>query len=60
MKDEAGGVPLTEFIGLRSKMYSYVGDKDKTGQTAKGVKKYVIKSISPMTTIGEHWGRESR
>jgi hypothetical protein len=43
MKDEAGGVPLTEFIGLRSKMYSYVGDKDKTGKTAKGVKKYVIK-----------------
>jgi hypothetical protein len=24
-------------------MYSYVGDKDKTGKTAKGVKKYVIK-----------------
>ena len=24
-------------------MYSYVGDKDETGKTAKGVKKYVIK-----------------
>ena len=23
-KDEAAGIPITEFVGLRSKMYSYV------------------------------------
>lgn len=39
----AAGFPITEFIGLRSKMYSYVKDKGKNEQTAKGVKKYVIK-----------------
>ena len=32
-KDEAAGHPITEFVGLKSKMYSY---------TAKGVKKNVI------------------
>jgi hypothetical protein len=41
-KDEAGGVPITEFVGLRSKMYSYVKENGKGGMTAKGVKKYVI------------------
>ena len=43
-KDEAGGVPITEFVGLRSKMYSYVKENGKGGMTAKGVKKYVIKN----------------
>jgi hypothetical protein len=43
MKDEANGVPLTEFVGFRSKMYSYVGDGDEFGKEAKGVKKYVVK-----------------
>ena len=42
-KDLTAGFPITEFIGLRSKMYSYVKDKGKNEQTAKGVKKYVIK-----------------
>ena len=43
MKDEAGGVPITEFVGLRSKMYSYTKEDGKGGKTAKGVKKCVIK-----------------
>ena len=43
-KDEASGIPITEFIGLRSKMYSYVKDNQKGGKTAKGIKKIVIKN----------------
>ena len=43
MKDEACGVPICEFIGLRSKLYSYIKDNDKGGNTAKGIKKNVIK-----------------
>ena len=41
-KDEAAGVPVVEFIGLRSKMYSYLKDNDVCGKTAKGIKKYII------------------
>ena len=45
-KDEAAGIPITEFVGLRSKMYSYMKDNQKGGKTAKGIKKNVIeKSI---------------
>ena len=42
-KDEAAGIPITEFIGLRSKMYSYIKDNNKGGKTAKGIKKNIIK-----------------
>ena len=42
-KDEAAGVPIIEFVGLRSKMYSYIKDNDKGGKTAKGIKKNVIR-----------------
>ena len=42
-KDEAAGIPITEFVGLRSKMYSYIKDNKKGGKTAKGIKKNVIK-----------------
>ena len=38
-KDEAAGIPVVEFVGLRSKMYSYMKDNDKGGKTAKGIKK---------------------
>ena len=44
-KDELGGKVLTEFMGLRPKMYSYVGEE--SGKRAKGVKKSVLrKSIT--------------
>ena len=42
-KDEAKGVPINEFVGLRSKMYSYIKDNQKEERTAKGIKKNVIK-----------------
>ena len=37
--DETCGIPITEFIGLKSKMYSYVKDNEKGGRTAKGIKR---------------------
>ena len=43
MKDETAGVPIVKFIGLRSKMYSYLKNNNKGGKTAKGIKKAVIK-----------------
>ena len=42
--DEACGILISEFIGLKSKMYSYVKDNEKGGRTAKGIKKNVIKN----------------
>ena len=42
-KDEAAGAPIKEFVGLRSKMYSYIREKDKCGKIATGIKKNVIK-----------------
>ncbi|CAB3998356.1 Hypothetical predicted protein, partial [Paramuricea clavata] len=44
-KDEAEGVPVTEFVGLRSKMYSYVKESGGGGMTAKGVKKPIQRLI---------------
>ena len=43
-KDEACGVPIVKFIGLKSKIYSYVKDDEKGGRTVKGIKKNVIKN----------------
>ena len=41
-KDETVGIPIREFIGLRSKMYSVQLDNEKEKKTAKGVVKNVI------------------
>jgi hypothetical protein len=42
MKDECGGVPPSEYIGLRPKMYSMlVGDEEK--KTAKGISRHVTR-----------------
>ncbi|CAB3978376.1 Gastrula zinc finger [Paramuricea clavata] len=43
-KDEAEGVPVIEFVGLRSKMHSYVKESGGGGMTAKGVKKWKRKT----------------
>ena len=39
------GVPIRDFAGLKSKMYSYLKDNDQNNKTAKGVKKNVIKKV---------------
>ena len=47
-KDETAGVPIKEFIGLKSKMYCITLDNEKDSKKAKGVKKNVIRNgISP-------------
>ena len=43
MKDEAGGRQITEFVGLRSKLYAYKMDCGKEEKKCKGVKKGVVK-----------------
>ena len=42
-KHEASVVPVIEFIGLKSKMYSYIKENDKGGKTAKGIKRSAIR-----------------
>lgn len=42
MKDENNGKCMTEFVGLRSKMYSVRVDGRDAMKKAKGVKKYVL------------------
>ena len=42
-KDEAAGIPIIEFVGLRSKMYSYLLENDQTVKKCKGIKKSVVK-----------------
>ena len=43
MKDETKGKPITEFIGLRSKMYSFKCDDGKEVKRAKSVSKMTVK-----------------
>ena len=43
-KDETQGIPICEFIGLRSKMYSIKLDDDSEKKTAKGIARNVIKN----------------
>jgi hypothetical protein len=44
MKDEASGVPIVEFVGLKAKMYAVLASGGKEiKKKAKGVSKYVVK-----------------
>jgi len=48
MKDELGGKVMTEFVGLRAKMYSHIhedGDAIKAKQAGKGIKRSTLKKI---------------
>ena len=42
-KDEAAGLSIVEFVGLRSKMYSLMKNNEQASRAAKGIKKNVIK-----------------
>ena len=42
-KDELNGVPMEEFVGLRSKCYSMLFDGGKENKRAAGVKRAVVK-----------------
>ena len=42
MKDETAFIPITEFVGLRSKMYSFTTDTSES-KRAKGIKKGTVK-----------------
>ena len=41
-KDEAGGQQITEFVGLRAKLYSFILDEDDI-KKAKGIKQSIVK-----------------
>ena len=45
MKDEFKGKIISEFIGLKSKMYSLVAVNNEETKNAKGVNKNVVKDI---------------
>ena len=60
-KDEACGVPVVEFIGLRSKMYnSYIKNNDEGGKTAKGIKKNIITKNINMKTIKKYYSTTNK
>ena len=44
MKDETNGVAITEFVGLKPKMYSYITDDGKEARRAKGVQRAVVEN----------------
>ena len=50
-KDEACGIPITEFVGLKSKMYSYVKDNEKGGGLLRVLKRMSLRTTSSMKTI---------
>ena len=41
-KDETNGVPISEFVGLRSKMYSMKLSNEKEKMTGKGIKRQAL------------------
>ncbi|CAF4679604.1 unnamed protein product, partial [Rotaria magnacalcarata] len=42
MKDETGGKPIVEFVGLRAKLYAYKTVDNIEEKKAKGIKKKVV------------------
>ena len=46
MEDETAGVAIEEFIGVKSKMHSYLVDENSEHKKAKSVNKNVVAVIS--------------
>ena len=46
MKDETGGVDIEEFVGLKSKMYSFLVDDNIEHKKAKDMNRNVVSTIS--------------
>ena len=44
MKDEAAGKNIKEYVGLRSKLYSFIMEDGKESKKCKGVKRQVVKN----------------
>lgn len=44
MKDEAGGLLMSFFVGLRSKMYTFLINEEKCTKKAKGIKYSVVRN----------------
>ena len=45
MKYQLGGKIMREFVGLRTKTYSYLIDNGNNNKNAKGTQKFIIKRI---------------
>ena len=45
MKYQLGGKITTEFVGLRTKTYSYLIDNGNNNKKAEGTQKFIIKRI---------------
>ena len=52
-KDQACGIPITEFAGLKSKMYSYIKDNEKVEELLRVLKRMSLRTTSSMKTMKE-------
>ena len=50
-KDEGCGIPIIEFVGLKSKMYSYIKSNEKGGKTQRVLKRMQLRITSSTKTI---------